>query len=92
MQSKKSASGRKPSKREADTGGDLFAVFDRYGNHRITREDLRRISDDLGFDYSREELSDMIRFWDSTGTLTLSEDDFRRVVQEAGLKGARSSS
>lgn len=86
MKRKKSREGQNETQTATRTDDErtkcLFAAFDQHGNRRITREDIRRISDDLGFEYSREELSDMIKFWDSSGTLTLSIIDFELLCDE----------
>jgi Ca2+-binding EF-hand superfamily protein len=61
------------------------AALDKHENGRLTREDLRHTAEQYGLEITRQELSDMIRFWDNSGTATLSYSDFVRICDEAGL-------
>jgi Ca2+-binding EF-hand superfamily protein len=63
----------------------VFAEFDKHENGRLTREDLRKVAEQCGLNLNRSELNDMIRFWDSSGTATVSYDDFCQICQEADL-------
>jgi Ca2+-binding EF-hand superfamily protein len=63
----------------------VFAALDKHENGRLTREDVRHAAEQYGLDITRQELNDMIRFWDNSGTATLSYNDFVRICDEAGL-------
>jgi Ca2+-binding EF-hand superfamily protein len=77
------------SSRQSDTRSEfmhrVFAAIDKHENGRLTREDVRQIAEQHGLDISRSELNDMIRFWDSSGTATLSYDDFARICDDSGF-------
>lgn len=62
---------------------EVFSVLDIHKNGRITLSDLVRVADEHGFPYSLEEARDMLRFWDSTGTCTVSRDDMTRIAIES---------
>lgn len=60
----------------------LFAELDVRGARRITAADVRRVADDYGMDVTPEEAFDMVRFWDSTGSASLSRDDLADVAAQ----------
>lgn len=62
---------------------EVFKVLDRRGNDRIALSDLMRVADDHGIVYSHEEARDMMRFWDSSGTITISKDSFLELAVES---------
>jgi Ca2+-binding EF-hand superfamily protein len=63
----------------------IFAAFDVHGNRRIVREDVRRVADQHGVDLTGGELAMMLKFWDGSGTATMSRADFGRLCREAGV-------
>lgn len=63
----------------------VFHAFDEHRNGRISRENIRSVAAEHGVDLSTAELNDMISFFDSSGTATLSRTDFTRLWQEASI-------
>lgn len=60
----------------------LFDVLDVHDNGRITLDNLRKVAKEYGVEVSTEELTSMMRHWDSSGTMTLSVVDFRKLFDE----------
>ena len=63
----------------------LFRSLDMSNNGRIRGIDIQRVADDHGQFYSQDELRDMVRFWDTSGTSTVDLATFRVLVRDAGL-------
>lgn len=58
----------------------LFATLDRHDNGRFTARDLLAVADDHGQFFTSDEVHDMIRFWDTSGTCTIDRDNFRQIA------------
>lgn len=67
-----------------DAIAKIFSHFDPHGNGRLTYSDLQRVADDHGLDYTGEEMTDMIRLWDTSGTMTISKESFLKLAIETG--------
>lgn len=65
------------------TVDSVFSAFDKHGNGRITRENIRSVASDHGVDLTSAELHNMIAFFDNSGTATLSRADFARLCLDA---------
>lgn len=63
----------------------LFGVLDAQNNGRISARDVQRIADDHGLFYTSDELRDMVRFWDTTGTGTVDWRGFHALAGDAGF-------
>lgn len=80
--------GRDQSRKKPSTASDeksvdsIFSAFDVHCNGRITRENIRSVATEHGVDLTNAELNDMISFFDSSGTATLSRADFELVLQQ----------
>lgn len=59
---------------------DLFAQFDPRGNGRFTFSDLVRICEEFGMPFSMDDMRAMIRLADSSGTASVSRDDFTQIA------------
>ncbi|EJT81226.1 hypothetical protein GGTG_01210 [Gaeumannomyces tritici R3-111a-1] len=57
-----------------------FRLFDSSGRGMITVEDLRRVVQDIGQNIEENELSAMIREFDSDGKGGVNEDEFVRIM------------
>lgn len=62
---------------------DIFAIFDKHQNERVSQADVAREAEAHGIDITREELAVMVRGWDTSGTATLSRADFNCLWDEA---------
>lgn len=60
----------------------IFSVLDPHDNGRITARDIFRVADDHGLPFTTEEVNDCIRFWDSSGTRTISRQAFTEIATE----------
>lgn len=69
----------------------FFSEFDLHGNQRFTVADLRRVADDYGMDLTPEEAANMMRFWDLTGTNTISRDAFTQLAIDSKFVSAHNS-
>ncbi len=85
---KKQPSKNEKQDRRAEELERTFAEFDVHKNGRLQKDDIVRLANDYGVDLLADEANDMIRFWDTSGTNTLSADDFRAICQECA-KGAK---
>lgn len=61
---------------------NVFQVFDKHRNGRITRENIRSLAAEHGLDLTSAELNDMVSFFDNSGTSTLSRADFKKLWLE----------
>ena len=57
-----------------------FRLFDPAGKRRIDFLDLKRVAEQIGEDIEDEELEDMIKEADSSGTGEVSQEDFFKIV------------
>lgn len=57
-----------------------FSEFDLHKNGRFTIADIRRVADDYGMDVTPGEAANMMRFWDTLGTNTISRDAFTQLA------------
>lgn len=82
-QSRKDQSRRKEwTVASEDDVDNVFDAFDRHRNDRISRENIRSVATEHGIDMTNAELNDMILFFDSSGTATLSRADFKKLWRE----------
>lgn len=61
----------------------LFSQFDTHKNGRITMTDVLRLVEEVGLEYSPDEVNAMIRFWDTSGTGTVSRQAFTQISIES---------
>lgn len=76
------ASGQLSTQQEA-TLSRIFETFDKHSNGRFTLSDLLRVAEDHGQIYTDEEAEDMLRFWDKSGTRTISRETFTELAIES---------
>lgn len=62
-------------------------LFDKDADGRISFEDLKSITDELGENLTEQELIDMIKEADRTKSGTIGKEDFIRVLLKSGLFG-----
>lgn len=68
---------------ERPSQGDLekaFRLFDQGSKQHVDIDDLKRIAGQIGEQIDDEELNDMIREADSSGTGVVSQSDFTKIV------------
>lgn len=65
---------------------EAFLLFDEAGKGCVVLEDLQRISQELGENYTDEELEEMMVFADKKGDGLLRPKDFARIARQANLK------
>ena len=69
---------------ERTPGEDLkraFQLFDLTGSGRITARDLALIAKQLKVDIEAEEINDMINEFDTDGDGSISQEDFRKIME-----------
>lgn len=67
----------------------IFSRFDPHENGRLGLSDLLRVADDHGVILSNDEARDMLRFWDTSGTNTISRESFTDLALECKFVAAR---
>lgn len=61
----------------------FFMEFDLHENGRFNITDIRRVADDYGMDLTLEEAANMLRFWDKSGTQTISREAFTQLAVDS---------
>ena len=79
----KTASGQQLSVQQEEMLASIFKTFDKHSNDRFTLSDLIRVAEDHGQIYTNEEAENMLRFWDKSGTRTISRETFTELAIEA---------
>ena len=67
----------RPSQKDLEKA---FRLFDPAGKQRVDFEDLKRIAEQIGEDIEDEEIEDMIKEADHSGTGEINQDDFMKIV------------
>lgn len=73
------------SSRQKEVLSRVFKAFDLNENERISRSDLLRVADNHGVILTTDEAWDMIRFWDTSGTATISRSSFTDLAIECNF-------
>jgi hypothetical protein len=73
------------AQRRRDNAEKLFAAFDLYSNRRLTRNNILVTAEEHGVYLNGDEISEMVRHWDSSGTASLSFADFERICSEVDI-------
>jgi hypothetical protein len=63
----------------------LFAAFDVYSNRRLTRNNIQVTAEKHGVYLTGDEISEMLRHWDSSGTASLSFADFEGMCTDVDI-------
>ena len=71
---------RRLSEKQMGMLGRIFSELDTNKNGRISMSDILRAAEDYGLDYENDDARDMVRFWDSSGTATISRETFTRLA------------
>lgn len=64
-----------------------WKLFDKDGDGRISFEDLKSITDELGENLTEQELIDMIKEADRSNSCSIGKEDFFRILTKSKLFG-----